>query len=87
MHLRSDKSIARASTTSSQSSSQAQYLQATTHLGYLNVSTAVGATMVMPVSTKTRVTTPSIVSTSSPMTRPEMGTFVPPFTVGVPSTT
>jgi len=87
MHLISGKYMARASSTSSQSSSQAQPLQASTPLGDLNVSTAVGATMAMPVSTETRVTAPSTVSTSSPMTRPEMGTFVPLFSAGVPSTT
>jgi len=51
------------------------------------VSTIVGATMVMPVWTETGVIAPSTISTSSSMTRPEMGTFVPPFIVGVPSTT
>ena len=87
MHLRSGKSMARASSTSSQSSSQAQSLQAITHLGDLNVSTIMGATIAMLVSTETGVTAPSTVLTSSPMTRPEMGTFVPPFTAGIPSTT
>ncbi|KEH37985.1 endonuclease/exonuclease/phosphatase family protein [Medicago truncatula] len=42
--------------------------------------------MAMPVSTETGVTAPSTVSTSSPMTRQKMGTFVPPFTAGVPLT-
>jgi len=87
MHLRSGKSMARVSSSSSRPSSQAQSLQATTPLGVLNVSTAVWATMAMPVSTEMGVTTPSTVSTSSPTTRSEMGTFVPPFTVGVPLTT
>jgi len=77
----------RASSSSSQSSSQAQPLQATSPLGDLNVSTHVGATMAMPCSTKMRVTAPSTVSTSAQMTRPEMGTVIPPFIAGVPSTT
>jgi len=87
MHLRSGKYMARVSSSSSQSSSQVQSIQATSPLGDLNVSTSVGTTMAMPVSTKLGVTAPSTVSTSSPTTRPEMGTFVPPFIVGVPSTT
>jgi len=70
MHLRSGKYMARAGSSSSQSSSHAQPLQATSHLGDLNVSTPVGATMAMPVSTKMGVTSPSNVSTSVPMTRP-----------------
>jgi len=65
MHLRSGKSMARASSSSSQPSSQAQSLQATTPFGDLNVSTAVGATMAMPVSTETGVIAPSTISTSS----------------------
>jgi len=73
--------MARAGSSSSQSP-----LQETSPLGDLNVSTHVGATMAMPVSTKMGVTAPSTVSTSAPMTRPEMETFVPPFIVGVPST-
>jgi len=40
--------MARASSSSSQSSSQAQTLQVTSPLGYLNVSTPVGETMAMP---------------------------------------
>jgi len=64
MHLRSGKSMARASS----SSSQAQPLQATSPLGDLNVSTPVGATMVMPGSTEMGVTAPSTVSTSTQMT-------------------
>jgi len=87
MHLRSGKSMACASSSSSQSSSQAQSLQATSPLGDLNVSTPVGATMAMPVSKKMGVTAPSTVSTSVPMTRPEMGAVIPTFTAGVPSTT
>jgi len=72
---------------SSQSSSQAQSIQATSPLEGLNVSTPVGATMAMPVSSDMGVTTPSTVSTSAPLTRPEMGNVIPLFTVGVPSTT
>jgi hypothetical protein len=72
MHLRSGKSMARASSSSSQSSSQAQSLQATFPMGDLNVSTHVGATMTMPVSTKMGVTAPSNISTFVPMTQPEM---------------
>jgi len=87
MHLRSGKSMARARSSSSQSSSQAKSLQATSPLGDLNMSTAMGATVAMPSSTEMGVTAPSTVSTSSPMTRPEMRTFVPPFNAGVPSTT
>ena len=83
MQLRIGKSMARASSSSSHSSSQAQSLQATSPLGVLNVSTPVGAPMAMPVSTEMGAT----VSTSSPMTRPEMGIVIPPFIVGVPSTT
>jgi len=51
------------------------------------VSTSMGATMAMPGSTDMGVTAPSTVSTSTQMTRPEMGTVIPPFTAGVPSTT
>ena len=87
MHLRSGKSMARASSSFSQSSSQAQSLQATSPLGGLNVSTPVGATMAMPGSTELGVTAPSTVSTSVQMTRPEMGTVIPPFTTSVPTTT
>jgi len=83
MHLRSGKSMARASS----SSSQAQPLQATSPLGDLNVSTHVEATMAMPGSAEMRVTSPSTVSTSTQMRRSKMGTVIPPFTVGVPSTT
>ena len=79
--------MARASSTSSQSSSQAQPLQATTPLGDLNMSITVWATMAMPISTKTGVTVPSTIPTSSPMTRPKMGTFVALLTAGIPSTT
>lgn len=86
MHLRSGKSMARASSSSSQSSSQAQPLQATSPLGDLNVSTPVWATMAIPGSTEMGVTAPPTVSTSTQMTRPEMGTIIPPFTTGVPST-
>jgi hypothetical protein len=87
IHLRFGKSKARASTSSSQSSSQVQLLQATSPLGDLNVSIPVGATMAMPVSTEMGVTASSTVSTSVPMTRPEIGTVITPFTAGVPSTT
>jgi len=83
MDLRSGKSMRRAGS----SSSQAQPIQATSPLGYLNVSTSVGATMDMPGSTDMGVTAPSTVSTSTQMTRPEMGTVIPPFTAGVPLTT
>jgi len=41
----------------------------------------------MPVLTEMGVTAPLTVLTSSPMTRPEMGSVVPLFTAGVPSTT
>ena len=71
----------------SSSSSQAQSLQATSPLGDLNMSTRMGETMAMSGSTEMGVTTPSTVSTSSPMTRQEMRTFVPPFIAGVPLTT
>jgi len=77
MHLRSGKSMARASLSSSQSSSQAQPLQVTSPLGDLNVSTPVGATMAMPGSMDMGVTAPSTISTSTQMTRPEMGTVIP----------
>jgi len=52
VHLKSGKSMARASSTSSQSSSQAQPLQVSAPSGDLNVSTPLGATMDMPVSTE-----------------------------------
>jgi len=77
MHLRSGKSMTRASSSSSQSSSQAQHLQATSPLGDLNVPTPMGATMVMPGSTEMGVTAPSTVSTSTQMTRPEMRRLYP----------
>jgi len=49
-----------------------------------SVSTSVGATMVMPVSTEMGVTAPTTTPTvTAQMTQPEMGTFVPPFTAGV----
>jgi hypothetical protein len=51
------------------------------------VSTPVGATLAKSDSTEMGVTPPSNVSTFVPMTRPEMGTVIPPFTTGVPSTT
>jgi len=51
------------------------------------MSTAIGETMAMLVSTETGVTTPSTVSTSSPMKRQKMGTFVLQFSAGIPSTT
>jgi len=79
--------MARTSSSSSQSSSQAQPLQATSPLGDLNVSTPVGATIAMPGSTEMGGIAPSTVSTSTQMTRPKMGTVIPPFTTGVPSTT
>ncbi|KEH41573.1 hypothetical protein MTR_1g052435 [Medicago truncatula] len=69
--------MARASSSSSQSSSQAQPLQATSPLGDLNVSTPVGETMAMPGSTEMGVNAPSTVSTSTQITRPEMGTVIP----------
>jgi hypothetical protein len=47
----------------------------------------VGATKAMPGSTDMGVTAPSTVSTSTQMTRPEMGTVIPPFIAGVLSTT
>jgi hypothetical protein len=49
-----------------------------------SVSTAVGATMAMPVSTEMGVTAPIV---TAQMTQPEIGTFVPPFTAGVPVST
>jgi len=65
MHLRSGKYMACASSSSSQSSSQAQPLQATSLLGDLNVSTPVGETMAMPGLMDMGVTGPSTVSTST----------------------
>ena len=62
MHLRSGKSMARASSSSSQASSQTHSLQATSPLGDLNVSTHVGPTMAILVSMETGVTAPSTVS-------------------------
>jgi len=49
-----------------------------------SVPTALGATMVMPVSKEMGVTAPTI---TAQMTQPEIGTFVPPFTYGVPMST
>jgi len=43
--------------------------------------------MAMPGSTEMGVTAPSTVSTSAPLTRPKMGTVIPSFIAGVPSTT
>jgi len=57
--------MACASSSSSQSSSQAQPLQATSLLGDLNVSTPVGETMAMPGLVDMGVTGPSTVSTST----------------------
>jgi len=48
------------------------------------VSMAVGETMAMPVSTKMGVTALTV---TAQMTQPEMRTFVPPFTAGVPVST
>jgi len=77
-----------ASSQSSQSSSQAQSTQASTHVVDASVSTAMGETMAMPISTDMGVAAPATVSTTDvPMTQPEMGTFEPPFTVGVPVST
>jgi hypothetical protein len=70
--------MARASSSSSQSSSQAQHLQETSPLGDLNMSTPMEATMGIPGSTNMGVTAPSTVSTSTQMTRPEIGTVIPP---------
>ena len=53
-----------------------------------SVPTALGATMPMSVSTEMGVTAPTTASTvTTQMTRPEMGTFMPPFTVGVSMST
>jgi len=43
--------------------------------------------MAMPGSTDMGVTAPSTNSTSTQLTRSEIGTVIPPFTVGIPSTT
>ena len=73
---------------SSQSSSQEQFTRAFAPSVGPSVSTAVGATMAMPVSTEMGVTTSTTVLTiTAPMTQPEMGTFVLPFTAGVPVST
>jgi len=87
MDLRSGKFMSRAVSSSSQSSSHAQPLQANSPLRDLNVSTPVGATLAMPGSTEMGVTAPSTISTFVSMTRPEMGIVTPSFTTGVPSTT
>jgi len=87
MDLRSGQTMPRGGSSSSQSSSQAQPIQATSPLGDLNVSTPMGATMAMPVSTDMGVTAPSTVSTSAPLTRLEMRNVIPPLTAGVPSNT
>jgi len=53
-----------------------------------SVSTDVGATMAMSVSTEMGVTTSTIAPTiTAPMMKPKMGTFVPSFTAGVPVST
>jgi len=74
--------------TSSQSSSQLQSTQASSPTVGASLSTVVGATMAMPVSTEMGVIAPTIAPiTTAALTQPEMGTFVPPFTVGVPVST
>ena len=98
MHLRSGKTLkimtksantgASMSSQSPQSSSQAQFTRAYATSVGASVSTVVGATMAMSVSKEMRVTASTTAPTiTSPMTQSEMGTFVPPFTVGVPVST
>jgi len=98
MHLRSGKALkimtksantgASMSSQSSQSSSQAQSTPVFAPSVGASVSTTVGATMAMPVTIETGITA----STTAPtiiaaMTQSEKGTFVPPFTAGVPVST
>lgn len=53
-----------------------------------SMSTIMEATMAMPILTEMGVTAPTtVLTTDAPMTQPEMRTFVPPFTVGVPMST
>jgi len=91
MHLRSGKDFktmtksvntgASMSSQSSQSFSQAHFTRASAPAVGASVSTVVGETMAMPVSTKMGVTAPTVTAT---MRQQEMGNVVPPFTVGVP---
>ena len=92
MHLRSGKALKEmarptsngtiSSLQSSQSSSQAQYTSAPTM--DVNVSTAMGATMAMPVSTEIPAT---VLTTDVAMTWPGIRFFVPPFTTSILVTT
>ncbi|KEH22346.1 hypothetical protein MTR_7g444810 [Medicago truncatula] len=76
------------SSQSSQSSSQVQIIQASAPAMGASVSTVVGATMAMPVLTEMGITVPTTAPTvTTQMTPPEMETFVPPFTIGVPVST
>ena len=67
------------SSQSLQSSSQSQITQTSTP------AMALGSTMAILVSTEMEVTAPTpTTNVTTQMTQPEIGTFVPPFTVGVP---
>jgi len=88
MHLRSGKALkimtksANMSSQLSQSSSQAQITRTSTPAVGASESTVVGATMAMPISTEMGIVAPTTATTvTAQMTQPEMGTFVPPFTV------
>ena len=88
MHLRSGETFkimtkstntgASMSSQSSKSTSQAQITRTSAPRVAASVSTVVGATMAIPVSTKMGVTAPTV---TAQMTQPEIGTFVLPFTV------
>jgi hypothetical protein len=65
-------------------SSQEQITQTATSAVGASIPTALGATMAMSVSTDMGVTAQTVIAQ---MTRLEMGTYVPPFTAGVPVTT
>ena len=98
MHLRSGNALnkmtksantgASMSSQSLQSSSQPHNTQTSTPAVGASVPLALGATMAMPVLTEMRVTDPTTAPpVTAQMTKPGMGTFVPPFTAGVPVST
>jgi hypothetical protein len=98
MHLRSGKALNKMTKSSNtdvsmssqslQSSSQAHVTETSIPAMDASVPTALGATMAMSISTEMGVAAPTIAPTvTAQMTRPKMGTFVSPFTAGVPVST
>jgi hypothetical protein len=64
--------------------SQAQFTRTSAPSAGVIASTVVGATMTMPFLTKMGVIASTTALTiTTPLTQPEMRTFVPPFTAGV----